>query len=138
PARRRDLFPFTALAGDRSHRDAGAGIRRHRDGGVASLRVGRAAPRRRDRSHRGVRAAVAGGLSARDRLQRPHGTHPSPNSFFASAPVIEATASGFSPAAATILAGSSPPIGDGISEPIIPRPAPLAPTTKPNPPRARR
>ena len=47
PAGRLDLFPLAALPGDRSHRDAGAGIRRERDGGVASLRVGCAAPRRR-------------------------------------------------------------------------------------------
>src|SRR5215831_17670064 len=64
PARRRDLFPFAALAGDRSHRGAGAGVRRDRDGGVASLRVGRAAPRRGERSHRRLWAAVAGVLGA--------------------------------------------------------------------------
>src|SRR5262249_40317114 len=83
-------------------------------------------------SHRGVRAAVAGVLSARDQLQRPHGTHPSRNSFCASAPVIEATASGFSPASATILAGSSSPIGNGMSEPIITRSAPITSTTNRN------
>src|SRR6516225_7163725 len=64
--------------------------------------------------------------------------HPHADAIFFPSPhwpvieAIEATASDFSPAAVTILAGSSSPIGNGISEPIITWSAPITSTTNRN------